>query len=570
MRACSSFLRVAAEALSIIAIVLCTGCSADVDGNLGYNMVPEDQKMVMRHLTFKGGQAIEYDEENSTDTHSVYIKKPGQFFTTSLYRTDSLRSVNISYGYLGVERNDTFGMRRASFASTITFMNTLPDDDGFGYKPIFDTMKLFLTVDSHGVDTLTPVTYNVYEIKKPLLGSVIKAADTTAYINCDFLSSGAYDPSKKLFTFKFPDPDKKVGPSSNAVVLTPVDMSPTGATWDFIRRLMLIPDNYQSPDWNGYARDTAGLYKDESLWVKNFYGVLIEPETASSPENARGSLYSLELDASGLYMIGRRRNPDDPTIVKDTVGMYYYFKDLTTEDNMSVNRIQHNYNVSLTDSQPSLLASVKMEGIDASGNAIPRSERTPVDIGVVEGAGGPATEIYFTDDFINVIKDIAEEVDYNWRTIGVNFCGIRFYVPGGKYDWTENQSNLEAILPYLNSSITRLGIYQNMNNLVNIIDYLYSYESSNNTIDYGGYLNRARCCYEMDISGYMQQLIKYVISLRNPDGTYNAFDENVQSRTIYLGPEALYPYTLGRSVIQGMEGSNESPIHIEMTYTLIR
>ena len=82
-------------AACLFAMAFSTGCSADVDETLGYEMLPQNQKMIMRHLTFKGGKVIKFDTQNSTDDESVYIETPapsGNFFETTLYRTDSLIS----------------------------------------------------------------------------------------------------------------------------------------------------------------------------------------------------------------------------------------------------------------------------------------------------------------------------------------------------------------------------------------------------------------------------------------------------------------------------------------------
>lgn len=138
------------------------GCSADVNSELGYDIIPDHQKMEMRHLTFKGGKVIKFNSAASNENQSVYDSEEGRFFRTSLYHTDSLLSSNISYGYIGVEHSDTFGMRSSALASSIIFMNSVDKETGFGYKPIFDTLSLILTISDYGVDTLTPVKYQLH------------------------------------------------------------------------------------------------------------------------------------------------------------------------------------------------------------------------------------------------------------------------------------------------------------------------------------------------------------------------------------------------------------------------
>ena len=305
------------------------GCSADVDSELGYDIIPDHQKMEMRHLTFKGGKVLRFNAAASDDDKSVYDSEEGNFFRTSLYRTDSLLSSNISYGYIGVEHSDTFGMRSSALASSILFMNSVDKETGFGYRPIFDTLSLILTINDYGVDTLTPVRYEIYELTKPLLGSVVDAKDTTAYTNCDITK--AYDETKPLFTFVFPD-GKKTGPTTTSIDLTPVDMSRNGQTWDFVRRMMLIPEDYDTnSEWDGYARDVDSLYSSEKNWQQAFHGIYIKPVLESVDRSKRGALYSFDLKSSGLQLQGRNRNPKDPTLIQDTIGANFYFYDESIE-----------------------------------------------------------------------------------------------------------------------------------------------------------------------------------------------------------------------------------------------
>lgn len=557
--------------------LLLTGCSLTEDSSLGYDIVPNHQKMVMRHLTFKGGKVIAFDAENSTAERSVYTERPaasGNFFETSLYRTDSLISYNITYGYMGVERSDTFGMRSAAFATSMMYGNSLPDTAaGFGYKPIFDTMALHLSIENFAGDTLVPVKYNVYELTKPLLGSVIASEDTTAYVNCDL--SQAYDASKPLFTFTFPD-GETTGPATTTINLTPTDMSETGATWDFVRRLMLIPEDRS--DWDGYANKEKGIYKKEAEFAKKFNGICIVPDEASVPADKRGAIFDTKLSASGLTLQGRSRNPQDPTLVKDTVGMTYYFNNSLSERAWSANSIRHDYSgatAPLTGGKS--LRDIAMDAQRGS-TKIDRSERDKVQLGVVEGLAGPLTELYFTDDFIDELHKMAAQTDADgkgYSVVGINQCLICFYLTNADYDWATTQSNAAAITPYLNSSVSRLGMYTNFNSLTGIADYDYITESSSSTsLKYDGNLNRSRACYLMDISQYMQSLVNYVRTLtKGEDGkyTFKEEDEGYVPRTIYLGPEATAPYTFRRSLLQGMEGSeNAAPIQVELTYTLFK
>jgi hypothetical protein len=563
--------------LTLVALValLAVGCSADVDSELGYDIIPNHQKMEMRHLTFKGGKVLKFNATASDNDKSVYDTEEGKFFRTSLYHTDSLLSSNVSYGYIGVEHSDTFGMRSSALASSILFMNRVDSVNGFGYKPIFDTLSLILTINDYGVDTLTPVKYEIYELTKPLLGNVADAKDTTAYTNCDL--SGVYDESKPLFTFTFPD-GKKTGPTTTSIDLTPVDMSRNGQTWDFVRRLMLIPEDYDTnKEWDGYARDVDSLYISEKCWQQAFHGIYIKPVLESVDKSKRGAIYSFDLKSSGLQLQGRNRNPKDPTLIQDTIGANYYFYDETIDPytdsygkytpgvegtlNISVNSVKHDYS-------GSLLGNLNIDAYDASGNKLPNSARDEVAESYVEGFAGVATELYFTDDFLTQIKKAYNnETDGGkYRAIGVNQCRLYVYIKGADYVWENNMSNAATLTPLMNNSISRLGSYVDYSKLSCIADYDPVYETqAGTTLAYGGYLNRSRGCYEMDITGFMQRLCNYVNSLEKLED----YDESVVSRSIYIGPDAVSPYTLKRTELQGSTAT-VAPIHLELTYTMIK
>lgn len=551
------------------------GCSADVDSELGYDIIPDHQKMEMRHLTFKGGKVLRFNAAASDEDKSVYDSEEGNFFRTSLYRTDSLLSSNISYGYIGVEHSDTFGMRSSALASSILFMNSVDKENGFGYRPIFDTLSLILTINDYGVDTLTPVRYEIYELTKPLLGSVVDAKDTTAYTNCDITK--AYDETKPLFTFVFPD-GKKTGPTTTSIDLTPVDMSRNGQTWDFVRRMMLIPEDYDTnSEWDGYARDVDSLYSSEKNWQQAFHGIYIKPVLESVDRSKRGALYSFDLKSSGLQLQGRNRNPKDPTLIQDTIGANFYFYDESIEPyttnygqyvpgvegaiNISVNKVEHDYS-------GSLIGALNIDAYDKSGNKLPNSSRDEVAECYIEGLAGVATELYFTDEFLQQIQRAYtnDKDGSKYRAIGVNQCRLYIYMKNASYVWADNISNAATLTPLMDKFIPRLGSYVGYSKLNCIADYDPVYETqSGSSLAYGGYLNRTRGCYEMDITGFMQRLCNYVNSLEKLED----YDESIVSRTIFIGPEAVSPFTFKHTELQGSSAAG-APIHLEMTYTMIK
>jgi len=559
--------------ISLLSVVAATiifgGCSMTADSTLGSNMMPEDQIMVMRHLKFQGNNIIRLNTETGKNEVIDASLEGKNFLETRLYRTDSLLSSNTGNGYMGVRRSSVLGQRTAGFASTIIYMNAIDEESGFGYKPIFDTMKLILSIKDYGGDTLVPIRYQVFELTKPLAENVLKYdekrdKDSIAYINCDL--SGVYDESKPIFEFTFPKEELNEGPSTMVV-----SMENTPYSWDYARRLMLIPDNYAEAgsDWDGYGRTDVEAYTDEKKWSEKFYGLYIKPDPKSVPTNLEGAMYSLDLTASGIMLQGRSRNPKDPTMIKDTVGMYYYFKDSDSDYNRSVNRVERDYSQSLSGGD-ALLNDVVMDC------TVPRENRSLVSTCYVEGMGGPSTEIYFTDDMLDELLSLEQSASEGSMKVGINQCLLTIYVKGASYDWETTQNNATILTPLLDNSFVRLGGYTNYNTLSPVFDYDYVYENNNDSESlYGGYLDRSRGCYVMNITAHLQRLFNYAKSVRQEDGSY-LFDENAQGyvgRSIYIGTEVVAPYSFSETTLQGMEddmGATLAPIEIDLTYTLIK
>ena len=556
------FCRTISFVFVVVAMLAFEGCSMVTDNTLGSDIMPEGQVMVMRHLKFQGNKIISFNAttgENEVKDASLDGKN---FLETRLYRTDSLISSNLNNGYMGMRRSDVFGLRTAGFASTILYMNAIDEEKGFGYLPIFDTMKMVMTISNYGGDTLVPIRYKVYELLKPLAKSLFSETDSVAYINCDL--SEVYDESKPIFEFTFPNSELGEGP---ATIMVP--MEPTPYSWDFARRLMLIPDNYADAgsDWDGYGRSGIECYTDDKQWVDKFHGVYIKPESA--PSDKEGAIYELDLTASGMMLQGRSRNPKDPSMIQDTVGMYYYFKDSDSDYNRSVNRVERDYSQSLSGGD-ALLNDVVMDC------TVPRENRSLVSTCYVEGMGGPSTEIYFTDDMLDELLSLEQSASEESMKVGINQCLLTIYVKGASYDWETTQNNATILTPLLDNSFVRLGGYTNYNTLSPVFDYDYVYENNNDSESlYGGYLDRSRGCYVMNITAHLQRLFNYAKSVRQEDGNY-LFDENAQGyvgRSIYIGTEVVAPYSFSETTLQGMEddmGATLAPIQIDLTYTLIK
>lgn len=154
---------------------------------------------------------------------------------------------------------------------------------------------------------------------------------------------------------------------------------------------------------------------------------------------------------------------------------------------------------------------------------------------------------------------------------------MSIYFKGSNYDWTK-LTDMPHMIGEMDKSQTRLGLYTNYKTLSAIPDYAYAYEQNySTTLAYGGYINRSRGCYVMDITGYAQSLWNSYRSAKEElgaDAPWDELKEKIKNRTIYLGPEAYSVYTTTYSVLQGMtpDGVTEEdvPIKIDVTYNLIK
>ena len=140
------FSRTISALLLMLAMLVFEGCSMTADDTLGSNMMPEEQVMVMRHLKIKGNTIVRYNPDTEANEEIDSSLEGKNYLETRLYRTDSLLSSNLGMGYMGVRRSDTLGVRIAGFASSMLYMNSIDEENGFGYKPIFDTMKLVMSI----------------------------------------------------------------------------------------------------------------------------------------------------------------------------------------------------------------------------------------------------------------------------------------------------------------------------------------------------------------------------------------------------------------------------------------
>ena len=204
-------------------VLLGVGCTTEVDYTQGSEFVPSNQKMELKRRTYRAGTMREGDNEVKVAMAS-----------TRNYLTDSLRSSNLDFAYLGTEHSDTFGTRSAGFMTQMLFSMSLHKDRGWGYRPIFDSMCLGLYVSDYHGDTTVKQRFEVYEItSNDYLSLGLNRDgenDTTFYINFD---PTPYIGAEPIFEFTFPNQEKGlyVGDSEDPQIC-PVRLAHTPAPMD--------------------------------------------------------------------------------------------------------------------------------------------------------------------------------------------------------------------------------------------------------------------------------------------------------------------------------------------------
>lgn len=547
--------RILALAAVAVSFALTLGGCTKVDDTLGGNLIPDNQQMKAGYL----------------ELPAIGELNPRQYVETRLYQTDSIIGSNRTYGYFGSQYNDTIGKRQAGFLSQM--LNYYRVDSGyFGYMPIFDSAQILLSLSGFGPDTLTVQEFAVYEVLSNDYLTKNSSGDSTFYLNFDPLdpdpvghsAAPVYDPQKPLFTFTLGGENE---PSSS----TAVTMVPTEEGKDYVKRLMLQKEGEK------YYQDYS-IYSADSLeqWVEEFKGLYICPKPGTEMNTAgKGTIFATELEMSGLSIYGRNRVKEDPLLIKDTIGMVYYFYTSGAKyGNVSVNSFRHDYSAATT-------PQIDLAQVNEA------NENRPISSTIhVEGYNGVISEIDFRQEFFDALEEEIRKTNEadgkNFQTIAFSQVRMSIYLPGSYYDWTKIDpfANGNRLLNQMNTFPSRLGLYTNYKKLASIADYAYSYEATYDaSIAYGGYINRSRACYVMDITGHVQQMWNsYLEEKSAAQAEGRAVDlNNVPLAKIFLGPEAYSIFSTSYGTLQGMASDaattttdEEAPIRFQMLYNLIK
>ncbi len=290
--------------LGVAGMLTFAGCT-EVDDTLGYELVPGNQQMEMRLHSIRKG------------------------FEARMFMSDSVKSSNLSYGYFGTTKSDTFGIRKVGFMTQYLWASISDRKNWYGYRPIFDSLQLLLSVSSYAGDTLQPQRFGVYRILnndylKDNDGNGDGTTDTTFFTSFNPVEAGCVDENDPLFTFTFPD-GTTTGPATTAVTL-----EPTAAGLDYVKELMMQEGKY---------KNDSTVYTNDSLWVNYFCGLAILPLDFNG---TTGATFATTLAESGMMLYGRNRDSVDATLIRDTLQTLFYFYDeyATTYGNVSVNTVE--------------------------------------------------------------------------------------------------------------------------------------------------------------------------------------------------------------------------------------
>lgn len=462
-------------ALGALSMAACT----TVDDTLGLDFVPDNQQTAVRVQSFTG-------------------------INCYLTQIDSIPSSNLGVAFIGTTQSATFGVTDASVLLQYMAGGFKDKENGFGYLPVADTLKLFLATSTftgkRDANTLGQ-KFLIYNTNENV------SADSTYYT--DFDAPKFSDMTEPLFEFRFTDT------TSNYMILEPYGAKGTKFLQDLI-----------TADKSVYESDTA--------FHRLFKGFYIAPEVSANKDK---QIFAIGLEDSHLLLIGHNHNKDkvvnntpkpDGSDNKDTLSMAFYFDDGQYSSNVSANRIIHDYTGT---------------PIKANLNdTLPTS--TPVTTAYVQSLGGVSAYLRFTEEFVSsLIAAKFDELNQSqYKSMVINKAEIVFYMDDPK-------------IPLMNAATKRLGMYYNYHKLATIPDYYYQYETQQGgTLAYGGYLNRSRGIYAMDITAYVQQL------MINPK----------LQRTVTMAPDVAMTYAFGEVAINSPAAPDPLNVQVKLTYTLIK
>lgn len=417
--------------------------------------------------------------------------------------TDSISTGTLDYAYFGAMTSPLYEAKTKAtalmqFGFSVRTDTTLHEDR----ESMPDSLALVVGLKTLGGDTLKEQSFDVYRVRKLL------EADTLYYNGGDYRD---YVDDRPMFRFTFR------GKPNGARNFDTLSLKVANAD---------LAEEFMTELW----RDTA-LYATDSLFLDKFGGLCITP-AESSPEDA--AIYGINLQWSSdegplsyLVLYGHDYpKGDSPELIEDNIMRAFAISnDRSYTTTRSVTFVGHNYDAT------NFGGSVNYN--------VPEDEplQNPVSVGYVEGVLGVTTTLEFTDELIAALRALQPE----GRTIFINQARLTLDLAND--DYTSYDYAPE-----------RLGMYVDYPELEAIADYGYLYEENyDSEIPYGGYLNRTKGCYTMDVALHLQQLLM---------DTSNEMSRRV---TIGFGAYDL----MNEGIVSLTTTGEENRPKLEITYTLI-
>lgn len=522
------FFRVTASAVPALAAIMFfafgTMRCTSVDDTLGQNFIPPHQQMLLRIDTIQGG------------------------ISTFIAQNDTVLSSNQGFLFLGIYNDPVFGRVTASamsdFYPETIFRNIFnaseeeTDEEeettatSFGFNPVADSAFMDIVISGIKGTPVDSQKIYVYELKDSL------QRDTVHFFTTPI--ENLVDLDKPLFSFNI-DKEATVG----SILTKRLRVTDEGK--EFLKRIVETDEEvFEDPQHSFHRR---------------FYGFYFAPDYLE--DGAVYDFYLRMISAEQLYssfvVWAHNHEESNPTQVKDTLTAYFRFSDTRWKPNpnLNVNRTVFEYPPEIKDRlNDTLQTSVPLETV------------------YVQGMGGVATYLRFTDDFIDRINALKTVDGEEYSAIVINEARLFFPLDDPSID---NMNQAPARLgmyytygqprpEYGNQDYSFFSIpYYNVTPVYGpkpILDYTYYSENrTNNPVksSYDGYIFRTEGLgfYRMNITYYMTLLMNY------PDTT---------PRDIWLGPEVNTRHRdLTQLVLKGSERpGDQNGIRMALTYTLVK
>jgi len=475
------------KTVSTIAVVIGAAVGcSEVNYDMGYDFIPESQRMTLCFDTLSG------------------VK-------TYLYRYDSVLSSNTGFMFLGRQKDDTFGQRTNS--CIVQYLPVaMPYKGGFGIEPIIDSMFLRVEISSYDGDTTVEQKFNVYALNS----DADLCYDSLYYTNIDV--EEYYNADSLLFTFNY---------SGRGNIAT--RMEPTALGRELMNKLVRV--------------DTS-VYNNDDKFRSNFKGFYITPDQ-SSP--AKAATYQFNLENAYMQLWLRDHDSIDQAKIKDTLTSWYYFYDGKEYKSLSVNAAEYDY------------AGSTLGALEASTNNFTDTITIQPTI-YVQTWGGVVSRLRLPNSLVEQLNQLKYTKDANGNSIENSILINQAMLYVNMSDYVEGNM---ATVDKMDNAPQRLGSYLNMRTSgtagytpAPIPDYMYDLEKSQQMSDedyvlpYNGYLNRSNGYYELNISSYIQQVMK---------GT--------MKQDIILAPSAYDFMGYGQVALDGL---TQRPMKLSITYTLIK